>query len=122
MNGYNTGSSNDFSGHFPLPDVTTPLNFSSFSNEFDSVLALMKQEFCYTTSNTSSGCSSYGSPSSLTSYGTTQISSLMQRSVSSHSLHKNVSVFQYHQPTEFLDSDSSPVRKVFSTGDLHVSS
>lgn len=136
MYGYNPNDfSGDFLGHYPTVDATTEPVFPSYSalytpnsvvipnnDQFDSFSTLMKQEFCYTTTsnNTSSGCSSYGSPSSLTSYGTTQASSLMQRSVSSHSFEKNVNGFQFNQLPEFMDSDSGSVRKVFSTGDLEV--
>lgn len=68
------------------------------------------------TSSTASGCSSYGSPSSLVS-GSCSVN--MQRSISSHSFQKN----GYHchfasHPHDFLDMDTSPVRRVFSTGDL----
>lgn len=86
------------------------------NQKFESVSTLMTQEFCNNSST------SYVSSSSSTSYGTkTQLPSLMQRSLSSHSLQNNFSGFQFHQPTEFLDSDSSRVRKALSTGDLHVS-
>ncbi|KAJ6425008.1 hypothetical protein OIU84_025722 [Salix udensis] len=69
------------------------------------------------TSSTASGCSSYGSPSSLVS-GSCSV--IMQRSISSHSFQKN----GYHchftsHPHDFLDNmETSPVRRVFSTGDL----
>ncbi|KAJ6750588.1 hypothetical protein OIU85_001157 [Salix viminalis] len=68
------------------------------------------------TSSTASGCSSYGSPSSLVS-GSCSV--IMQRSISSHSFQKN----GYHchftsHPHDFLDMETSPVRRVFSTGDL----
>lgn len=71
------------------------------------------------TSSTASGCSSYGSPSSLVS-GSCSV--IMQRSISSHSFQKN----GYHchftsHPHDFLDMETSPVRRVFSTGDLQVS-
>lgn len=92
------------------------------NNEYDSVSAalMMKQELCnYTTS--SGGCSSYGSPTSLTSFEAQASNDLMmQRSLSSHSFHNNLNGFQYHQQlTQFSGlEDSSPVRKAFSTGDL----
>ncbi|OMO91385.1 Zinc finger protein CONSTANS-like protein [Corchorus olitorius] len=46
-------------------------------------------------------------------------SSFMQRSVSSHSLQKN-GLYSHFAATlsDFIDSDSGPVRRVFSTGDL----
>ncbi|KAK3006833.1 hypothetical protein RJ639_015527 [Escallonia herrerae] len=110
----------DFLCHFPLPEVELaplPPPLVIPFNEFDSLLA-MKADAGYGTP--SSNCSSFGSPSSLASYGT-QSPGLMQRSVSSHSLQKNV-INRFHQlvssPTEFLDSETSSVRRVFSTGDL----
>ncbi|KAA8543970.1 hypothetical protein F0562_021853 [Nyssa sinensis] len=135
MYGHNTTINNTFIsdapahffGHFPslLPDVTAPPSAQVIlppppplvipGNEFDSMWAL-KSEVGYT----SSGCSSYGSSSSLASYSSTQGSSLIQRSVSSHSLiQKNGFCGQLvSSPTEFVDSETSPVRRVFSTGDL----
>ncbi|XP_054812428.1 two-component response regulator-like APRR5 [Prosopis cineraria] len=82
--------------------------------EFDSLLNLEMSR----NNSWSSGCSSYGWPSSLATYRT-QRPSLMQRSVSSLSLQKN----DYRHPVsalfaEFLDSDVGPVRRVCSTGDL----
>ncbi|KAL8115675.1 two-component response regulator-like APRR1 [Apium graveolens] len=129
-NSYNYSSSSndlsypydgDFLGHSQAP----PLNLESFmipNNEYDSLSAalMMKQELCnYTTS--SGGCSSYGSPTSLTSYEAQPFNDLMmQRSVSSHSFYNNMSGIQYHhQLAKFPGlEDSSPVRKAFSTGDL----
>lgn len=72
-----------------------------------------------TTSCASSGnCSSYSSPSSL---GSTQQPSLIQRSVSSHSLQKNGSHPVLSSVAELLmDSETSSVRRVYSTGDLQV--
>nr|XP_027126250.1 uncharacterized protein LOC113742579 [Coffea arabica] len=107
-------------------------------NEYESSCAL-KSEFSYT--STSSGCSSYSSPTSLTSYATTNYNSsyyssptsltsyesnynanLMQRSISSHSLlhRNNVEGFSalVSSPTACYDSETSPFRKVFSAGDL----
>ncbi|CAA2982412.1 zinc finger protein HD1-like [Olea europaea var. sylvestris] len=103
---------NEFSynnlGHFPLPDITStttePLilpHLTIPSNNLDSLSAFKSD---------SSGCSSYiGSPASITSYGT-HTSTLIQRSISSHSLQKNYEGYS--------QLDSSPVRKVLSTGDL----
>lgn len=105
---------NEFSynnlGHFPLPDITStttePLilpHLTIPSNNLDSLSAFKSD---------SSGCSSYiGSPASITSYGT-HTSTLIQRSISSHSLQKNYEGYS--------QLDSSPVRKVLSTGDLQV--
>ncbi|XP_020532515.1 uncharacterized protein LOC105628182 isoform X2 [Jatropha curcas] len=69
-------------------------------------------------SSTNSGCSSYSSPSSLASCGTNQQTSLIQRSISSHSLQKNGYHCHFTCPQDFLDLDTCPVRRVFSTGDL----
>uniref|UniRef100_A0A5B6YLN5 Putative histone-lysine N-methyltransferase set-2 n=1 Tax=Davidia involucrata TaxID=16924 RepID=A0A5B6YLN5_DAVIN len=130
MYGHNTTSDHSahLFHHFPsLPEVTaTPLALPSAplilppppplvipGNEFHSMPAL-KWEVNYS----SSGCSSNGSSSSLVSYSTRQ-SSLIQRSLSSHSLQKNRFRGQLvSSPTEFVDSETSPVRRVFSTGDL----
>ncbi|CAI9759183.1 unnamed protein product [Fraxinus pennsylvanica] len=103
---------NEFSynnlGHFPLPDITStttaPLvlpQLSIPSNNLDSLSAFKSD---------SSGCSSYiGSPTSITSFGT-HTPTLIQRSISSHSLQKNYEGYS--------TLDSSPVRKALSTGDL----
>ncbi|XP_052187247.1 zinc finger protein CO3-like [Diospyros lotus] len=103
----------DFSGHLPPP---TGEDFYSMA-----AVGAAKSEVGYT----SSGCSSYGSPSSLTGShfsAPSSSSSLMQRSVSSHSLQKNICGFPQLTPAsllaDFIDSETCPVRKVFSTGDL----
>ncbi|XAR60519.1 hypothetical protein NMG60_11033932 [Bertholletia excelsa] len=70
--------------------------------------ALLKPEVGYS----SSGCSSHGSPSY-----SAQEPSLMHRSVSSHTLPKSVSRL-IRLPAEFVDSEASSVRRVFSAGDL----
>ncbi|WCJ41151.1 CCT motif family protein [Euphorbia peplus] len=69
----------------------------------------------------SSSTSSYGSPSSVASYCTctTQQPSLMQRSMSSHSLVQR-NMYYGHCNLGCVDIESSPFRRVFSTGDLHV--
>lgn len=129
----NNSSSNYLYNHFPITTTTTtsqtllpqvsnlpppPLSIPLVNNtiEFDSISPL-KSEFC--NSNSSSSCS-YGSP--VTSYDP---SSLMQRSISSHSLLvKNMEGFCpiVSSPTVFHDSEtpSSVIRKVLSTGDLQV--
>lgn len=139
MYGHNNTSSNDFSYHFSndlfehspvLDNLTLPVSSVQVdclmipNIEFDTVSATLmmnKQELCNNT--TSSGYSSYGSPTSLTSYEAQPSSYMMQKSISSHSLHNNLNSFQCHQHlTQFSGfDDSSPVRKVFSTGDLQVS-
>ncbi|XP_057507489.1 uncharacterized protein LOC130790530 isoform X3 [Actinidia eriantha] len=120
-----TYTSTDFTTNFPLLHTTAPpQNFPSppplvipECGEFDLMaeVAALRSEVSYS----SSGCSSYGSPSSLTSYSAGS-PSLMQRSVSSLSLQKNVmnGFRQLAVAAEFTDSETSPVRKVFSTGDL----
>ncbi|KAJ8551803.1 hypothetical protein K7X08_028246 [Anisodus acutangulus] len=129
MYGYNNHhmentSSNYMYNHLPLTSsqrlVSLPpphLAIPSVNTEFDS-LSPLKSEFGY---NSSSSCSSYGSPaSSVTSYN--DPTSLIQRSISSHTLVKNMEGFcpLASSPTGFLDSETSSVRKVLSTGDLQV--
>ncbi|XP_071916219.1 uncharacterized protein [Coffea arabica] len=131
-----SSSTPEFFGHFSASSLPAPLAIPV--NEYESSCAL-KSEFSYT--STSSGCSSYSSPTSLTSYATTNYNSsyyssptsltsyesnynanLMQRSISSHSLlhRNNVEGFSalVSSPTACYDSETSPFRKVFSAGDL----
>ncbi|GAU27189.1 hypothetical protein TSUD_107800 [Trifolium subterraneum] len=82
--------------------------------EFDSLHDTLSQ---LNNSELSSGYSSYGgSPSPDTPI------SLMQRSISSHSLHHNNGTNGHHPFSAFfaelLESEDTPVRKVCSTGDL----
>ncbi|OMO67608.1 hypothetical protein CCACVL1_20419 [Corchorus capsularis] len=97
------------------PDIMSPLNYPltqlSVSESVDSV-----SEALHGGSSSSGG--GYNSPSSLGSCCTRK-QSFMQRSVSSHSLQKN-GLFSHFAATlsDFIDSDSGPVRRVFSTGDL----
>ncbi|XVF68662.1 hypothetical protein PTKIN_Ptkin11bG0019500 [Pterospermum kingtungense] len=136
MFGYTTtprsssSSSSEFLGDsLTSPDAMSPLitqlplyppltQLTILADSFDSVSEAFH-------SGSSSG--SYNSPSSLascctattTTTTTTQEPSFIQRRVSSHSLQKNG--LHCHLATtlnEFVDSDSSPVRRVFSTGDL----
>ncbi|XP_059660672.1 putative zinc finger protein CONSTANS-LIKE 11 isoform X2 [Cornus florida] len=116
--------STDFFSHFPPPCASLvappppppPPPLIIPGNEYDSMSAALNLEVCHS----SSSCSSYSSPSSLMSCSTTQSTSLIQRSVSSHSLRKNGVCSQLvSSPTEFVESESSLVRRVFSTGDLH---
>ncbi|KAJ8563657.1 hypothetical protein K7X08_032109 [Anisodus acutangulus] len=114
----NTTNNYVFNNHFPITSSQTPLVIPSVNIEFDS-LSPLKSEFGY---NSSSSWSSYGSPaSSVTSYGTHD-PTLIQRSISSHSLVKNMEGFcpLVSSPTSFIGSETSPVRKVLSTGDLQV--
>ncbi|KAL6979260.1 hypothetical protein U1Q18_020925 [Sarracenia purpurea var. burkii] len=112
----------DFVGHFPLLDLPAPPpNLPPIiptGTEFDpaAAAALPKSEVSYS----SSGSSSYGSPSSRASVSP----SLIQRSASSVSLQKNINGFLYQMAStslaEFMGSESGPIRRVFSTGDLQV--
>ncbi|CAI9770528.1 unnamed protein product [Fraxinus pennsylvanica] len=121
MYGHGNEYSMEFLAHFSLPEDTTahltypPLTpFSSLaipSSEYDSVSAL-KSELGYS----SSGCSNIGSPNSITGYGP-YCPTLLQRSISSHSLHKNFESY-YSPVNNSSPSDTSLVRKVLSTGDL----
>lgn len=89
--------------------------------EFDSLNETMRLLSSEVSNNNScsSGCSSYGSPSSLASHST-QRPSLIQRSVSSHSLQKNSTHRVLSSVAEFFECDTGPVRRVYSTGDLQV--
>ncbi|KAJ0083437.1 hypothetical protein Patl1_30822 [Pistacia atlantica] len=113
INGTNSSSmSFDDPSHFPpalLPPPHLLDHVTACTHELDSMMGHSHS------SSTSSGCSSYSSPS----YGTT---SQMQRSISSHSLQKNNNCIHslFMSPNDhFVDMDTSPVRRVFSTGDLH---
>ncbi|KAI8573813.1 hypothetical protein RHMOL_Rhmol01G0304700 [Rhododendron molle] len=120
-------TSADLIGNLPLLDATAlpPPLLIPPSYEFDPMgaVALPKLELSY---SCSSGCSSYESPSSLTSYSVPS-PSLMQRSISSLSFQKNDGVNGFRQlvsttsPGDFMDSETSHVRRVFSTGDLQLS-
>nr|WED40961.1 CONSTANS-like 3B [Mangifera indica] len=112
---YGTNSSSvssDDPSHFPLAPLPSPHlldHATGCTYEVDSVMVHSHS------SSTSSGCSSYSSPS----YGTT---SQIQRSISSHSLQKNNNRIQslFLSPNDHsVEMDTSPVRRVFSTGDLH---
>lgn len=119
----------NFAGHFQFTDAMPPSAYHSTALLPTSLLIpeqLAGSEFDWVkseigNSSGASGCSSYydGSPSSLASQ-CTQRTSLMQRSVSSHSFPTN----GVHQPVltaaEFLESGSATVRRVCSTGDLQV--
>ncbi|KAL0310306.1 UNVERIFIED_CONTAM: hypothetical protein Scaly_2941400 [Sesamum calycinum] len=120
--------SSEFQGQLPFPDTTTISTHPTFPSpplylpplaipaELDSLSALRSE-----LGHTSSGCSSYGgSPSSITSYGTCSTPTLIQRSVSSHSLQKNSEVYSpmNASPPGYFEAETSSVRKVLSTGDL----
>ncbi|KAL3518281.1 hypothetical protein ACH5RR_020870 [Cinchona calisaya] len=145
---YSSSTTTELLAHFPSSSsLPSPLTIPV--NEFDA-LSTPKSEFGYSSTTHSSGCSSYSSPTSLTTnYATTKNnnsspfnhfgsptlltsyklancnhSNLMtQRIISSHSLlHKNVQGFSLSalvsSPTGCCDTEISPVRKVFSAGDL----
>lgn len=132
MYGYNNSSTcNSYSYSNGSNDLSYPYSLQVDSlmipnNEYESVSAalMMKQELCNHTTS-SGGCSSYGSPTSLTSYEAQPSNDLMmQRSVSSQSFYNNISGIQYHQQlphfSGFQIHSSPAVRKAFSTGDLEV--
>ncbi|CAA2933620.1 two-component response regulator-like APRR5 [Olea europaea subsp. europaea] len=111
----------EFLAHFSLPeDTTAHLTYTPLmplpslaipGNEYDSVSAL-KSEL----QHSSSGYSNIGSPNSITSYGRYS-PTLIQRSISSHSLHKDFE--SYCSPVNNSStSDKSSVRKLLSTDDL----
>ncbi|GAV71398.1 CCT domain-containing protein [Cephalotus follicularis] len=97
--------------------TTTPSLVIPQLGEFDSV---------HSSSSSGAGSSCHNSPSSMVSCCcgcNTYEPSLIQRSISSHSLQNNHGIhYHYHHFNthhEFLDSDTNgPVRRVFSTGDL----
>ncbi|KAK7312519.1 hypothetical protein VNO77_36429 [Canavalia gladiata] len=120
----------DSFGNFQSPSVASPMQYSTTTppppqqhhyhqlalGEYDSLHESLSQLNSEVSSNTSSGCTSYvGSPS----YETRR-ACLMQRSVSSHSLQKNNGVHHPFSPlfAELLDSETGPVRRACSTGDL----
>ncbi|KAG6417951.1 hypothetical protein SASPL_120148 [Salvia splendens] len=98
----------DYTSEFPPPPLFIPIPGAA---EHDSLSAL-RSEIGYT----SSGCSSYGG--SPTPYSPT----LMQRSISSLSLHGNMDVYSAINSSSpaYCDYDTTSVRKVLSTGDLQV--
>lgn len=114
----------------PSPDVTAPFPSGALPppqlahliipDQFPTGVDLGSSGGGHSASSTS-GCSSYSSPNSLGSCGGTQRPSYIQRSISSHSLLKNGYHCHFASPQDFLDMDTSPVRRVFSTGDLPVS-
>ena len=121
------GQSTSPANLLPLTIPLLPPNLlDQLTSEFDSVVvpesltALNSPEVGTNNSSNCSGCSSCGSTGSLASHQT-QRPSFIQRSVSSHSLLKNGFRQLVSSSThEFVDSESGPVRRVFSTGDLQV--
>ncbi|KAK6142089.1 hypothetical protein DH2020_012191 [Rehmannia glutinosa] len=104
---------------YPSPRLFIP-PLLAIPGEHDSLSALRSEQLGYA----SSGCSSYGGspPSSITSYGTYSPTSMIQRSISSHSLHqKNMEVYSpmnSSSPPGYFEPETSYVRKALSTGDL----
>ncbi|GAA0180417.1 hypothetical protein Leryth_009542 [Lithospermum erythrorhizon] len=127
MNGYNDDLitySMEYADQFPFSEAVPVLTSSTLppmiipgSDYCSNSMLAMKPELGYC----SSACSSYGSPSSMTSYVAENMS-FLQRSTSSLSIQRSSDSF-YHpllsSPTAYnTESDSNSVRKVFSTGDL----
>ncbi|KAJ4725912.1 zinc finger protein CONSTANS-like [Melia azedarach] len=98
--------------HFPSAPLPPPPHLL-VPDQLESSLNM-----AYSHSSSTSGCSSYGSPNYATSH---QQPTLMQRSISSHSLQKNNGVQGGFMSANeyYLDMETSPVRRVCSTGDLH---
>ncbi|KAL3530673.1 hypothetical protein ACH5RR_009995 [Cinchona calisaya] len=135
---YSSSTDEFLIGHFPSSSLVPPAPLAIPINEYDSLCALKSELNC--SSNNSSGCSSYSSPTYATSNTTTYYGSptsftsyeainnnpdLMQRSISSHSLLHNKNIEGFPPPLVsspngyyYDSSETSPVRKVFSTGDL----
>ncbi|KAM7280915.1 hypothetical protein ACFE04_008049 [Oxalis oulophora] len=106
---FNFPSTSDGETHLPFTTSLPPHLLIPATTEFDSV-----HSSSYSTANSYNSPSSFATTSSSNSSSMKQ--SLIQRSVSSHSLQKNA-LFHCNF-VDFIDSDSSNVRRVFSTGDL----
>lgn len=109
---------------FPPPPPPPPSSHPPFlpdhfsGTDFDSLHETLRLLGSEVSNSCSSGCSSYGSPCSLGAHKPT----LIQRSVSSHSLQKNGTHRVLSSVAELLESsETGPVRRVYSTGDLQVS-
>lgn len=108
------------------PSSLSPLLVQSLVGDFDSI----NEAFMLTNANANtsagSGCttSSYiGSPNSPLSCTSSHhppnaTATLMQRSLSNHSLHKNGFYLPDSSPASLHDLEMGQVRRVFSTGDL----
>ncbi|GLU11704.1 hypothetical protein SLE2022_284300 [Rubroshorea leprosula] len=109
MNTFPRASDNSLSPD-SLPSLTFPMSQLA-GTEFDSVSEAFQ-------SSSSSGSSSYNSPSSLVSC-CSQKPCFMHRSASSHSLQKNGLNCRFALSYNgFVDSEGGSVRRVFSAGDL----
>ncbi|XP_024159342.1 zinc finger protein CO3 isoform X2 [Rosa chinensis] len=109
---------NDFEG-LPMP----ALPFGTYNNDYHHLGAAANE---FSNNSCSSGCSSYGgSPTYASTTTTTTIhdhevepSLMIQRSVSSHSLQKNIGT--HRLVSDLLELETGPVRRVYSTGDLDL--
>ncbi|KAA3456743.1 zinc finger protein CONSTANS-like isoform X1 [Gossypium australe] len=112
-------SSSEFlSDSLTSPDVVSlPLNFP-LSPQTQLTVAKSVESVSDVIHSGSSSSGSFNSPTSLASCCTHKPSFI--RSFSSHSLPKNEFHCRFASSlNDFIDSDSAPVRRVFSTGDLH---
>ncbi|XP_056686722.1 zinc finger protein CONSTANS-LIKE 2-like [Spinacia oleracea] len=109
------------------PSSLSPLLVQSLAGDFNSINEAFILANANGNTSTGSACtsSSYiaspSSPLSCTSShppNTTTSTNFMQRSLSSHSLHRNGFHLPISPPTGLHDLDIGPVRRVFSTGDL----
>ncbi|XP_021720950.1 two-component response regulator-like APRR5 [Chenopodium quinoa] len=107
------------------PSNLSPMLVQSLAGDFDSINEAFMLANANGNTSTGSGCtsSSYiGSPNSplscTSSHPPNTTASLMQRSLSSHSLHKNGFYQHDSSPVGLHDLDIGSVRRVFSTGDL----
>ncbi|XP_075096962.1 uncharacterized protein LOC107814818 isoform X3 [Nicotiana tabacum] len=111
--------SSEYISHFSSFSSPTPLIIPSSEIGYNQV----RNHRSASDYNTSTECSSYGSSSSVTSYGMND-HHMIPRNISSHSLVNNMEGFcpLVSSPPNFLDSEGSSIRKVFSTGDLQSES
>ncbi|KAI3413053.1 uncharacterized protein J3R85_016624 [Psidium guajava] len=109
----------------PLHPLTIPsLDPLAAVAEFDSVKPLSHYpDASHSGTSSSGGSSCYSSPGSFPSAETQSGPSLFQRSISSVSLQRNEGGYYHYSPLamsalELAESETSPVRRVYSTGDL----
>lgn len=108
------------------PSSLSPLLVQSLVGDFDSINEAFMLANANANTSAGSGCttSSYiGSPNSPLSCTSSHhppnaTATLMQRSLSNHSLHKNGFFLPDSSPASLHDLDMGQVRRVFSTGDL----
>ncbi|XP_030442571.2 putative zinc finger protein CONSTANS-LIKE 11 [Syzygium oleosum] len=114
-----------FPSLLPLPLLTIP-NPDPLAAiaEFDSVKPPCHYpDVSHSGTSSSGGSSCYSSPSSFPSAETRSGPSLFQRSISSVSLQRKDGGYYHYSPLavsalELAESETSPVRRVYSTGDL----